>query len=159
MNIDIIVNKLDSAILNLNALSKVLENEYQLLRIKDSAAIESLSKQKLAMISQLESVIDSQDNKPISLDRYVYKHSNINIATLPKKQQISLRNKWQRLLNDIETCHSINQRNGQFINLAQQSIHSALSILRGQSEASGPYGYNQDGNKSSPLPPKTIAKA
>lgn len=114
-------------LLHLKELKQILWQEHEALLHRDLALLNAVIKDKNHCLSELEQhniALKFQNNKA-ELQK--------QIADTPAEHRGSLEQLHQELLQHLESCHQLNQKNGILTRMNQQHTKAILEILKGKS--------------------------
>jgi flagella synthesis protein FlgN len=123
---------------------------------RDLQALEKTTQDKIQHTRQLE-LLDQQRQKLVSELGFTADADGLRrcFDSLPRAE--ALKQLWQQVLNNIQTCQTDNLTNGGILESGRQHTEQALRILRGQS-AAAPSLYNPHGDTSADLGQRELGK-
>lgn len=115
------------------ALLQSLDEEKRALTNRDRPQIEACATQKLALMSQLETL---EQNRCQELSQWIPgvnpRQMSRVYAHIPKEQQPYAAKQFRQLRQSLRACARQNQINGAIIHVAKQFTQRVLATLRGQ---------------------------
>ncbi len=125
---------------NLDTLSELLNEEKAQLRVRNSKAIDAISKRKTELVKQIE-VSAKHKAKLFSASGLGIRPGQVTgaIHALGDEELSSL---WRTSREKLESCKEMNHINGTVISRSLQRTQKLMSIIRGQGKSPNLYGQS-----------------
>lgn len=124
----------------------LLQKEYDALKENDVEAIENVAEQKNRIVDSIQQL--GRQRQQLVQD-YGFSPGNASrtefLGSFGSTTTEDLSRRWENLDIKIRECQDQNQVNGRLIEVSQQHVHRALSLLRGEENQGAGYGPKSGG--------------
>jgi flagellar biosynthesis/type III secretory pathway chaperone len=134
----------------------VLTNEYRSIAERDIAALEQIIAEKTRLLDQLAG-LEEQRRQTLEDAEFGSGHTAMVDCLCWCDPQRELNSLWQQLQSRARTCHHMNRRNQQLVELCSRHAREILYLLRG--EEAGQETYQADGEAEHRHSSRSLAKA
>jgi flagella synthesis protein FlgN len=132
-----------------------LNTERVALARRDMPALEQTTREKLRYTEELEQLERQREQLVVDLG-FGTDAESLRSCFKSLPQADTLKQLWQQVLVNIETCRNGNLTNGGILEAGRRHVEQALLILRGQSGA--PALYNTNGDSTANLGQRDLGK-